>query len=51
MACIFFPPRSSLLVTVLGAGLFVACVGMETTGLLPSRSIVAGACPSRMTLA
>jgi signal transduction histidine kinase len=47
MACIFFPPRSSFLVTVLGSGLFVACVGLETTGLLPSRSIVAVRMPQQ----
>ena len=43
LACIFFPPRESLLVTVLASGLFSACVVLETSGAVPHGGMVANA--------
>jgi len=43
LACIFFPPRESLLVTVLASALFSACVALETSGIVPRGGMVAHA--------
>ena len=43
LACIFFPPQESLLVTVLAAGLFGACVVLETSGVVRGGGMVAHA--------
>ena len=40
LACIFFPPKKSLLVTGIAALLYLAVVTLETTAVLPSRSIL-----------
>jgi two-component system, OmpR family, phosphate regulon sensor histidine kinase PhoR len=41
LACIFFPRRQSLLVTVLAAGLYLTCLSLELSGYLPESGIVA----------
>lgn len=41
LACIFFPTRGSLLVTLFAAILYVACVGSEIVGYLPTAGILA----------
>ena len=41
LACIFFPRRESLLVTLLAGGLYAACMLMERHGLLPEGGIFA----------
>ena len=41
LACIFFPKKYSFLVTLLASVLYVACVGLETSGVLAARSMVA----------
>jgi two-component system phosphate regulon sensor histidine kinase PhoR len=43
LACIFFPPRESLLVTLLASGLFSACVAVETFGIVHGGGMVAHA--------
>lgn len=35
LACIFFPPKESLLVTILSAGLYLSCIALELSGVLP----------------
>jgi two-component system phosphate regulon sensor histidine kinase PhoR len=35
LACIFFPPKESLLVTILSAGLYISCITLELSGVLP----------------
>ena len=40
LACIFFPPRHSLLVTSIAAAMFCATVALELTGVLPETSAV-----------
>ena len=42
LACIFFRPFGSLVVTLIASGMYTADVIMEITGLLPPRSIIAG---------
>ncbi|MFH1006153.1 MAG: HAMP domain-containing sensor histidine kinase [Candidatus Latescibacterota bacterium] len=39
LACIFFPPRHSLLVTFLAAGLYLLCVTLEHSGIWPGGGI------------
>jgi signal transduction histidine kinase len=41
LACIFFSSPRSLVVTLLAGGLYAACVGAETAGLLPAAGIYA----------
>jgi signal transduction histidine kinase len=43
LACIFFPPRKSLLVTAIAAALYLGVVALETAGILPYRSILSTA--------
>ena len=43
LACIFFAPRESLLVALLGAILFLIMVSLETGGIIPRQSVVANA--------
>ncbi|MBM4017569.1 MAG: HAMP domain-containing histidine kinase [Planctomycetes bacterium] len=43
LACIFFPARLSLIVTLLAAGLFILCVLLEQIGLLAPREVFEGA--------
>ena len=43
LACIFFPPRESLLVAVLASGLFGACVVLETFEIVHAGGMVAHA--------
>ncbi len=45
LACIFFPRKHSLLVTLLATVLFMGCVALEVGGVLPDRSILAQAAP------
>ncbi|MEI6564075.1 MAG: HAMP domain-containing sensor histidine kinase [bacterium] len=40
MACIFFVPKDSLLVTVLAAVMFLGCWTLETTGILIRQSLL-----------
>lgn len=40
LACIFFPPVESFLVTLLAGGLYLATVLLEIFGFLPARSIL-----------
>lgn len=42
LACIFFPRRWSFAVTALACALYVVCVGLEETGVLPAASIYSG---------
>lgn len=46
LACIFFGRRESFLVTLLSAALFCTLIGLEVSGLLERRSIMAFARPS-----
>ena len=48
LACIFFPPRYSLMVTLLAAGLYFLCVVLELSGIWPTAGILAD--PSRAHL-
>lgn len=41
LACVFFGRKESLLVTALAAVLYLGCVGLEISGVLPARSIFA----------
>lgn len=41
LACIFFPPARSLLVTLFAASLFLACVALEMNAIWPATSILA----------
>lgn len=45
LACIFFPPRSSFAVALLAGALYLACVILETIGVLPVSSILATPVP------
>ncbi len=40
MACIFFRPLGSLIVTLMASGLYILEVVFEITGILPTRSII-----------
>jgi two-component system phosphate regulon sensor histidine kinase PhoR len=40
LACIFFPKKNSLLVTLLAAGLYLALVSLELTGVWPRANIL-----------
>ncbi len=40
LACIFFPPRGSLLVTSLAAILYLALIALEASGIWPSTSVL-----------
>ncbi|MGD0900102.1 MAG: HAMP domain-containing sensor histidine kinase [Thermoguttaceae bacterium] len=42
LACIFFPRAQSLLVTLSAMGMYLACVLLEGTGVVPSASVLAG---------
>ncbi len=42
LACIFLPRSQSLAVTMIASGLYVGCVGVEVTGIIPSVGIYAG---------
>lgn len=42
LACIFFPPRHSLLVTLLAIGLYFLCVVLELSNIWPCYGIFAG---------
>lgn len=39
LACIFFPPRASLCATILAACLYVGCVVLESTAVLPPSGV------------
>ncbi len=41
LACIFFPPRSSLAVTLMACLLYIGCVGAELAGIIPPAGIYA----------
>jgi signal transduction histidine kinase len=43
LACIFFSRRHSLSVTLLACLLYIACVRLETTGILPAQGLLADA--------
>lgn len=40
LACIFFAPRDSFMVTVLAVLLFIGCLVLETNGILPRHSLL-----------
>jgi two-component system, OmpR family, phosphate regulon sensor histidine kinase PhoR len=40
LACIFFPYRQSLLVTLLALGMYLGCVLLESNGIVPPRSVL-----------
>jgi two-component system phosphate regulon sensor histidine kinase PhoR len=42
LACIFFPPRGSLLVTTLAAALYLGLIGLEVSGIWPPTSVALG---------
>jgi len=41
LSCVFFPKRDSLLVTLLAAGLYIACITFEVVGILPVSGVLA----------
>lgn len=43
LACIFLPYTRSLLVTVLAMAMYVACVALEASGVVPQSSVLAAA--------
>ena len=43
LACIFFPWRQSLLVTLSAMGMYLACIFLESTGVWAPQSVLAGA--------
>jgi signal transduction histidine kinase len=45
LACIFFPSRQSLVVTLSAMGMLLACVAAETAGVLGPASLVVGSVP------
>ena len=50
LACIFFPNRQSLLVSVLAMVMYLLCVGLESSGVLASRTVWAEMAAARGTL-
>ena len=42
LACIFFPYAQSLLVTLAAMGMYLGCIVLETTGVVPHESLWAG---------
>lgn len=46
LACMFYPARLSLIVTLLAAALFILCVFLEQTGLLAPRGVFSDASDS-----
>lgn len=47
LACIFFSPGESLLVTLLASALFLICVGLETAGIIKGGGILVAESPIR----
>jgi two-component system phosphate regulon sensor histidine kinase PhoR len=45
LACIFFAPGKSFLVTALSAALFLGCLALEITGVAPTQGILSAAGP------